>query len=272
MEIHPENTLVIYTDGSKRPKPNRGGVGMVLVWTNAEGHEESHEHSPPGFFGVTPPQMELQAVIEALRLVDRRSPIVARELYSRIRIYCDASYVVDHHATAKWRWSKSKWRKSGGGLVENADRWKEILRLERKIGLPLEIRKVEGHSTNEFNNRADKLAKLSLAAAARPALTPATVRRKKSPRRPSREGIDLTDGDPVDIHIHLLKFMPVQRLYRYDFSVQSDGRHFEEVSGAYASLDIALEAGHSYRVRFEGSPNNLEIVEVLEELVESDDN
>lgn len=122
MEIHPENTLVIYTDGSKRPKPNRGGVGMVLVWTNAEGHEESHEHSPPGFFGVTPPQMELQAVIEALRLVDRRSPIVARELYSRIRIYCDASYVVDHHATAKWRWSKSKWRKSGGGLVENADR------------------------------------------------------------------------------------------------------------------------------------------------------
>ena len=68
---------------------------MVLVWTNAEGHEESQEHSPPGFFGVTPPHMELQAVIEALRLVDRRSPIIARELYSRIRIYCDASYVVD---------------------------------------------------------------------------------------------------------------------------------------------------------------------------------
>lgn len=68
-----------------------------------------------------------------------------------------------------------------------------------------------------------------------------------------------------------MKFMPVQRLYRYDFSVQSDGRHFEEVSGAYASLDLALEAGHSYRVRFEGSPNNLEIVEVLQEIVESDD-
>ena len=61
MEIHPENTLVIYTDGSKRPKPNRGGVGMVLVWTNAEGHEKSYEHSPPGFFGVTPPQMELSS-------------------------------------------------------------------------------------------------------------------------------------------------------------------------------------------------------------------
>jgi ribonuclease HI len=142
-------------------------------------------------------QMELQAVIEALRLVDRKPPIVDRELYGRIRIYSDASYVVNHHATAKWRWSKSKWRKSGGGLVENADRWKEILRLERKIGVPLEIRKVEGHGTNEFNDRADKLAKLSVDGAARPALTPAIVRRKKSPRRPGREGIDLTDRAPA---------------------------------------------------------------------------
>lgn len=270
MEIHPENTLVIYTDGSKRPKPNRGGVGIVLVWTNAEGREEFREHVPPGFYGVTPPQMELQAVIEALRLVDRRPPIVDRSLYDKIRIYSDASYVVDHHATAKWRWSRSKWRKSNGGPVENADLWKEILRLERKIGLPLEIRKVEGHGSNEFNNRADRLAKLSVDGATRPALTPAIVRRKKSPRRPRREGIDLIGDDPVDIHIHLLKYMPVQKLYRYDFSVRSQGRYFDEVSGAHASLDLALEAGHSYRVRFNGLPNNLEIVEIIEEIIESD--
>jgi ribonuclease HI len=33
MEIHPEETVVIYTDGSQIPKPRRGGFGVVVLWT-----------------------------------------------------------------------------------------------------------------------------------------------------------------------------------------------------------------------------------------------
>jgi hypothetical protein len=73
-------TDVIYTDGSQKPRPGRGGIGMVLCWTNEEGHEEEHWESPLGYRGVTIPQMELKAVIEGLKLLLKKPPIVPPHL------------------------------------------------------------------------------------------------------------------------------------------------------------------------------------------------
>jgi ribonuclease HI len=145
MEIHPEETVVVYPDGSQKPKPRRGGIGIVLCWTNEEGHEEEHWESPPGYRGVTIPQMELKAVIEGLKLLLKRPPIVPLHLYRKVRIYADANYVVENYDHAKFQWSQNKWRSRAGAPIENGDLWRELIKVEKKLGLRVEVMKVEGH-------------------------------------------------------------------------------------------------------------------------------
>jgi ribonuclease HI len=96
MEIHPEETVVIYTDGSQIPKPRRGGFGVVVLWTRDDGQEDEYLYAPPGYTGVTIPQMELKAVIEAVKLLLRKPPIVEARLYRKVWVYADAMYVVDN--------------------------------------------------------------------------------------------------------------------------------------------------------------------------------
>jgi ribonuclease HI len=253
--------MVIYTDGSKKPKPNRGGIGVVFVWTNADGHEEEFVHSPPGFRGTNAPQMELKAAIEALRLLLRGVP-VDRSAYNKVLIYADASYLVNYHPLARSVWPREGWRKRDGSPVSNPELWKELTNLERRLGKPLKIEKVKGHGTNVFNRKADEAARRSAEAATQPALTPAVLRAKRSTKRPARDGLPL-QGMEVEIHVHHARFVRVQRMNRYDFSVQAPGPHFEEVATAYGREEIPIRAGHSYLVRFSSEVSYLLVDEVV---------
>jgi ribonuclease HI len=47
------NALIIYTDGSSRPRPRRGGYAYVLLSEDESGEELLHEYSAPGFLGAT---------------------------------------------------------------------------------------------------------------------------------------------------------------------------------------------------------------------------
>jgi ribonuclease HI len=62
-----DEALTIYTDGSSYQGPRRGGVGILFVTVDDDGHERINEYALPGYAGVTNNQMELQACIEALR-------------------------------------------------------------------------------------------------------------------------------------------------------------------------------------------------------------
>jgi ribonuclease HI len=143
VEIHPEDTVVIYTDGSQKPKPRRGGIGIVLCWANDDGHEEERWESPPGYRGVTIPQMELKAVIEGLKLLLKKPPIVPPHLYRKVRVFCDANYVVENYDRARFQWSQNKWRNRDGAPIENGDLWRELLKIEKKLAMRVEILKVE---------------------------------------------------------------------------------------------------------------------------------
>lgn len=252
---------MVYTDGSKKPKPNRGGIGVVFVWTNASGHEEEFVHSPPGFRGTSAPQMELKAAIEALRLLLRGVP-VDRDAYRKVLIYADAAYLVNYHPLARTVWPREGWRKRDGSPVSNPELWKELTNLERRLGKPLEIKKVKGHGTNVFNQKADQAARRSAEAATQPALTPAVLRAKKSTKRPARDGLSL-QGMEMEIHVHHARFLRIQRMNRYDFSVQASGPHFEDVATAYGREEIPIRAGHSYLVRFSSKVSYLLVEEVV---------
>lgn len=268
VEIHPEDTVVIYTDGSQKPKPRRGGIGMVFCWTNEDGHEEEHLESPPGYLGVTIPQMELKAVIEALKLLMRNPPVVPTHLYRKVRIYSDAEYVVKYHDSAKFQWSRNRWRNRDGKPVENAELWRELLRLEKRLGLRVEVMKVKAHSQNPHNQKADKLAKASAAMPQRPALVPGKVRHKESKKR-LRRGVVPFKGQELTIHVHKGERMRPQNVNQFEFTVRTPGPFEGEVGLATADLaTIGIREGHAYRVRLNEDEANPQIIEVLMEVID----
>jgi ribonuclease HI len=267
VEIHPEEAVVIYPDGSQKPKPRRGGIGIVLCWTNEEGHEEEHWESPPGYRGVTIPQMELKALIEGLKLLLKKPPIVAPHLYRKVRIYADANYVVENHDRAKFQWSQNKWRNRAGAPIENGDLWRELIKVEKKLGLRVEVMKVEGHGKNPHNQRADQLAKASAEMPQKPPLVPSLVRRKQSTKR-LHGGTVPFEAQEMTIHVHKGEFMRPQRVNQFEFTVKTPGPLFEEVGLATADPNINIREGHTYRVRLNDDEGNPEIVEVLMEIIE----
>lgn len=270
MEIHPEDTVVIYTDGSQKPNPRRGGIGIVLCWTNDEGHEDEHWDSPPGYRGVTIPQMELKAVIEGLKLLLKMPPIVPPHLYRKVRVYCDANYVVENHDRAKFQWSQNKWRNRDDKPIENGDLWRELIKVEKKLGMRVEIWKVEAHSTNRHNQKADQLAKASAEMPLGPPLVPGRVRRKQGAKR-LRKGTVPFEGQEITIHVHKGELMQPQRVNQFEFTVRTPGPLFEEVGLATAATEIYIREGHTYRVRLNDDEGNPEIVEVLLEVIEDGD-
>jgi hypothetical protein len=76
-------------------------------------------------------------------------------------IYSDSQFVIDYYKTAENIWSKNKWTLRSGAPVANVPIWKEFINAKRKLGKPVEIKKVRAHSKNIHNKRADKLAKKS---------------------------------------------------------------------------------------------------------------
>jgi ribonuclease HI len=270
VEIHPEDTVVIYTDGSQKPKPRRGGIGIVLCWTNDEGHEEERWESPPGYRGVTIPQMELKAVIEGLKLLLKKPPIVPPRLYRKVRVFCDANYVVENYDRAKFQWSQNKWRNRDEAPIENGALWRELLKVEKKLGMRVEILKVEAHSTNHHNQKADQLAKASAEMAQKPPLVPGRVRRKQGSKR-LRKGTVPFEGQEITVHVHKGELMQPQRVNQFEFTVRSPGPLFEEVGLATARSEIHIREGRTYRVRLNEDEGNPEIAEVLQEVIEGDD-
>lgn len=271
MELHDEGALIIYTDGSMFSKPRRlGGIGMRLIWTNQDGDEEIYDYNPPGFFDVSVPLMELRAVIEALRLLTRKNPPVPPGLYSKIVVYSDAIYMVDGHPAAKGSWPRNKWMTKEGTPVKNAEHWQELLRLERRIGKRFQIRKVKGHSKNPHNKAADELARASAKVATNPTISPAKLRRKRSPKQLVPGSVKM-EGQTVTIHIHKAQHMPVQRLNAYRYSVESSSSpYYQEVGWAFAERSINLSAGHLYAVRFNEDTKNPRIEEVFMEVIDGE--
>jgi ribonuclease HI len=131
--------LVVFTDGSCRGNPGRGG----WAWAVPDGPFMS------GFEEMTTNQrMEIRAVLEALRTLE-----------GPITVASDSAYVVNCFEQ-RWYvgWKKRGWRNSQGQPVANQDLWEPLLALAldpvRKVG----FKKVQGHSGDPMNDLVDQLA------------------------------------------------------------------------------------------------------------------
>lgn len=128
----------IYTDGSSKGNPGRGGYGVIL--RSAKKEKEMHA----GYRLTTNNRMELLSVIiglEALRFPN-----------TDVTIFSDSKYVVDA-VNQKWVFT---WKKNNFRGKKNADLWERFLKIYPKHDVKMIW--VKGHNGHPLNERCDQLA------------------------------------------------------------------------------------------------------------------
>jgi ribonuclease HI len=133
-----KDKIEIFTDGSAKNNPGRGGYGIVMRYGN-----KVKEYSE-GFRRTTNNRMELLAVIKGLEKLKRYDiPVI---------VYSDSKYVIDS-ITKGWVFN---WAKAGFRGKKNEDLWRRYLDLHSKFDI--EYSWVKGHAGHIMNERCDVLA------------------------------------------------------------------------------------------------------------------
>lgn len=75
-------------------------------------------------------------------------------------LYTDSEYL--RSGITKWiaNWKRNGWRRGTSGSVKNVDLWRELDQLNSLHRITWKW--VKGHSGNEWNERADELARLAV--------------------------------------------------------------------------------------------------------------
>ncbi|GMV65265.1 MAG: ribonuclease H [Candidatus Hinthialibacteria bacterium] len=139
--------ITIYTDGACQGNPGPGGWAAILSW---DGHvKEISGYAPQ----TTNNRMELQAAIEALRLIKKKT--------IPIRIVTDSKYLQEAF-TKNWihNWVRNGWKTASKAPVKNQDLWEDLVLLSST--LPVSWHWTQGHASDAMNNRCDELARLQI--------------------------------------------------------------------------------------------------------------
>ena len=128
----------IYTDGSAKGNPGKGGYGIVIK------NKDNYLEISNGYRLTTNNRMELLAVIVALEKLENTT--------EDIIITSDSKYVIDA-VTKGWVFN---WQRQGFKKKKNPDLWKRFLKVYRKYKIKFVW--VPGHSGHIENERCDELA------------------------------------------------------------------------------------------------------------------
>ena len=143
--------IKIYTDGACKGNPGPGGWGALIINNNVKKEIYGGENE------TTNNRMELSAVIEALKFIDKPK--------CSLLIYTDSTYVLK--GITEWvnKWKKKNWLSSSKKPVKNKDLW---IMLDSLVLLhKIEWIWVKGHSGHFENDRADFLANLGVGEASK---------------------------------------------------------------------------------------------------------
>ena len=128
--------IIIHTDGACRGNPGIGGWGAIINNNNICQEIYGCE------LNTTNNRMELRGVIEALKTFQKPH---------NITVYTDSQYVQKGMSLWIIKWKIKEWKD-----VKNPDLWQELDELAAQHNMKWEW--VRGHSGDEMNERADKLA------------------------------------------------------------------------------------------------------------------
>ena len=138
-------TVEIYTDGACRGNPGPGGWGVVLEW----GDHRRTLHG--GELETTNNRMELTAAIEALNALTRPCEVL---------LHTDSKYVMDGIGSWMPNWKKRGWKTASKKPVKNQDLWQALDEAQSRHDVTWKW--VKGHSGNDGNEEADRLANLGI--------------------------------------------------------------------------------------------------------------
>lgn len=118
----------IYTDGACKENKKNSGVGgwAFVVLENVIGQDMKIINSDCGqAFGVTNQQMEIHAVINAIKSIKKQN--------CQINLYSDSAYVINC-LKDRWydKWMSNGWINSKKLPVENKELWEELIDLIKK--------------------------------------------------------------------------------------------------------------------------------------------
>ena len=131
----------IYTDGACSGNPGLGGWGALLLFKGKKKEISGYLEN------TTNNQMELLASIEALKSLKKSC---------KVTLYTDSTYVQKGITEWIYNWEKNNWRKSDNKPVKNAELWRKLQQEIKKHDIIWKW--VKGHSNNEGNDIADRLA------------------------------------------------------------------------------------------------------------------
>jgi ribonuclease HI len=130
--------ITIYTDGSARGNPGKGGYGAVLK------SGPHYKELSAGYRYTTNNRMELLAVIIALEAI--------KVPESQVEIFTDSKYVCE---AVEKRWVFA-WAQKGFKDKKNPDLWVRFLKIYKQHHVKFHW--VKGHAGNPMNERCDVLA------------------------------------------------------------------------------------------------------------------
>jgi len=135
-----EEVVAIYADGGAEPNPGVGGYAAILTYKG------SKKIVSGGEFDTTNNQMELRAVIEALKVLKRPC---------KVNMFVDSKYV--KNGITEWihNWKNNGWRGSKGE-VKNQELWKELDQLCQTHDVQWNW--VRAHSGIPLNEECDRLS------------------------------------------------------------------------------------------------------------------
>ena len=143
----------IFTDGACRGNPGPGGWACIMRHP-ASGAEKEFSG---GDSSTTNNRMELQAVIEGLGRLTRRS---------QVEVITDSTYVAKGCESWMAGWKRNGWRRKQSGAwkpVMNVELWQKLDSLLQKHQVRFTV--VKGHSGHPENERCDELAVIAAEAA-----------------------------------------------------------------------------------------------------------
>lgn len=150
--------ITIFTDGSSRGNPGKGGWGALIVIGDSEFRINDGSTKVVEIGGrednTTNNRMELTAIKEALTYVE------TRKIPSDIKLHTDSTYAMNGLIGWMYSWEKNGWKTKTNDEVLNQDIWKELLGLmfRLKQTRTVDIVKVEGHAGVVANERVDEIA------------------------------------------------------------------------------------------------------------------
>jgi len=133
----------IFTDGSSRGNPGRGGWGAIINAGDVVvelGGREDH---------TTNNRMELMAVLASLLWLGKNS-------ISRATIHSDSKYVIKGMTEWVSGWQRNGWKTAAKKDVENRDIWEALAAARGSMNISWEH--VDGHAGVPANERCDEIA------------------------------------------------------------------------------------------------------------------